>query len=139
MENHTMILGLPAALLTLTILGPAPTTDGAIIDTTDAVHFQAPAGKGKAELLPGKFGKAVRFSFAGGGGAFFTRPTHATPDWDKAAGISFWLKGEGSNHCGSLELINDEDYAVRDAYAFPLNACGMVASNAARMPPTLSI
>jgi hypothetical protein len=130
---------LPVVFLALVVLNPARAADRLIIDTMDAVHFQPPAGKGKAELVAGKFGKAVRFSFAGGSGAFFTRPVRATPDWDRAASIAFWLKGDGSDHFGGLELIYDEDYAVRDAYAFPLNACGMVASNAARMPPTLSI
>jgi lysophospholipase L1-like esterase len=113
---------LPTAFLVLAVLTPARAADGPVIDTMDAVHFHAPAGKGKAELVPGKSGKAVRFSFAAGGGAFFTRPVHATPDWDSAAGISFWLKGDGSDHFGGLELIYDEDYAVRYDYAFPLKS-----------------
>ena len=47
---------------------------------------------------------------------------HGTPAWDRAAGLSFWVKGDGSDHFGGLELIYDDDYAVRYDFAFPSRA-----------------
>ena len=112
-----------AALLALTAFGAARAADDSLIDAMDEVHFQPPKEKGKAELIDGKVGKAVRFSFdQDARGAFFTSNRRGSPAWDKAAGLSFWVKGDGSDHFGGLELIYDDDYAVRYDYAFPLKS-----------------
>jgi len=35
------------------------------------------------------------------------------PSWDKAAGISFWVKGDGSAHCGGIEFVwNENVYTI---------------------------
>jgi lysophospholipase L1-like esterase len=87
----------------------------------DQLHFQSPKDKGKADLVEGKFGKAVRFSFAKDSqGAFFSSNTHGKPAWDQAAGFSFWVKGDGSDAFGGLELIYDDNYAVRYDNYFPI-------------------
>jgi lysophospholipase L1-like esterase len=87
----------------------------------DTLRFQAPKEKGKATLVEGKYGKAIRFSFAPDArGCFFTSNLRGNPAWDRADGLSFWVKGDGSDHFGGLELIYDDDYAVRYDYAFPL-------------------
>ncbi len=112
-----------AALLVLTAFGAARAADDSLIDAMDELHFQPPKEKGKAELIDGKVGKAVRFSFdQDARGAFFTSNRRGSPAWDKAAGLSFWVKGDGSDHFGGLELIYDDDYAVRYDYAFPLKS-----------------
>jgi lysophospholipase L1-like esterase len=78
---------------------------------------------GTQELVDGKFGKATKFSFAdkSSGGFFFSSPK-TTPEWDKAAGISFWVKGDGSDSYGGLEMIDPNDYALRYAYCFPIDS-----------------
>src|SRR5438270_12810173 len=95
-----------AALLALLPLLAA----GPLVDSMDELRFRAPAGKGKAELVPGKFGKAVRFSFEKDArSAFFTSNLRGRPDWDRAAGLSFWVQGDGSDSFAGLQLIYDED------------------------------
>jgi lysophospholipase L1-like esterase len=92
-----------------------------VIDSMDRLRFQSPKDKGKAELVEGKFGKAVRFNFAKDSqGAFFSSNTHGKPAWDQAAGFSFWVKGDGSDAFGGLELIYDDNYAVRYDYCFTI-------------------
>jgi lysophospholipase L1-like esterase len=94
---------------------------GPVLDTMDEVRFQSPKQKGKAELVEGKVGKAVHFSFDKDcQSAFFTRNLRGSPDWDRAAGFSFWVKGDGSDSFGGLQLIYDDDYAVRYDYCFPI-------------------
>jgi lysophospholipase L1-like esterase len=92
-----------------------------VIASLDALTFAAPKEKGKAELVEGKVGKAVRFAFEKDGrGAFFTSAIRGTPAWDRAAGFSFWVKGNGTDQFAGLELIYDNDYAVRYDYCFPV-------------------
>ncbi len=87
------------------------------------IRFHSPDGKGKAELVEGKFDKAVRFHFdKDSKSAFFTSKLHGSADWDKAAGFSFWVKGDGSDSCAGLQLIYDDDYAVRYDYCFPIKS-----------------
>lgn len=78
---------------------------------------------GTAELVEGKFGKAVRFTFVQGAhGGFMTAPVHPTPQWNHADGFSFWVKGDGSKHWGGIELIDRDDFALRYAYCFPIDS-----------------
>ena len=51
---------------------------------------------------------------------FFISNINGQPQWDEAAGFSFWLKGDGSSNVGALQFIYDEDYGARYEYAFPL-------------------
>ena len=78
---------------------------------------------GTVELVEGKFGKAVQFIFTGDLGAgFMTAGVKATPEWDQAAGHSFWVRGDGSTNFGGLELIDRDNYALRYGYCFPLDS-----------------
>ena len=118
---------MPRSLFTALVLfcafGAAHGADDALIDSMDDLHFHAPKEKAKVELVDGKVGKAVRFSFdQGSSGAFCTSNLHGSPAWDRAAGLSFWVKGDGSDHFGGLELLYDDDYAVRYDFAFPLKS-----------------
>ena len=86
---------------------------------TTAEKKKIPAGK--IELVDGKVGKANLFSFVKDARAgFATRWVNATPAWDRADGFSFWVKGDGSNSWGGLELIDGDDYSLRYGYCFPI-------------------
>jgi lysophospholipase L1-like esterase len=106
-----LIAGLPAAR----------GEDGTVIASMDPMRFQAPKEKGRAEPVAGKVGGAIRFQFDNDArGVFFTSNIHGAPEWDRAQGFSFWVKGEGHDGFGGLEFIYDEDYAVRYDLCFPI-------------------
>lgn len=87
----------------------------------DELKFNVPKDKGTAELVDGKFGKAVRFSLAKDArSAFFTSNIRGNADWDKAEGFSFWVRGDGADSVAGLQLIYDDDYAVRYDFCFPV-------------------
>ena len=68
--------------------------DDAVIATMDEMVFRPPPAKGKAELVEGKVGKAIRFRFdADARSLFFTSNLRGNPAWDLAAGFSFWVRG----------------------------------------------
>ncbi len=78
---------------------------------------------GTAELVDGKFGKAVLFKFnETAGPAFMVAPVRAGEEWNKSAGISFWVKGDGSANWGGLEMIDKSDYSLRYGYCFPIDS-----------------
>ncbi len=78
---------------------------------------------GTVEVVEGRFGKACKFTFAPQAqGGFFTAPLKTSLAWDQSAGISFWVKGDGSSHWGGLELIDGSNYALRYAYCFPIDS-----------------
>ena len=87
----------------------------------DEIRFRPPKEKGSAGLVEGKVGKAVRFRFEQDArSVFFTSDIHGTPEWDRAAGFSFWVKGDGADGFGGLQFIHDDDYAVRYDLCFPV-------------------
>lgn len=89
----------------------------------DELRFRPPKDKGQAEIVPGKIGNAVSFVFERDcRSLFFTQPLRGTPEWNRSAGLSFWVKGDGSDHFGGLELIHDEDYSVRYDAMFPIRS-----------------
>jgi len=96
--------------------------EGPVIQSMDELKFRLPKDKAKAEVVDGKVGKAVKFSYdAACLNAFFMGNSGASPEWDKAAGFSFWVKGDGSENCGGIQFIWNEDYAARYDYCFPIN------------------
>ncbi len=116
------------SLLLLTLLlpvAPSVADEGGVIATMDEARFRPPQGKGSAGLVEGKVGKAVRFAFPGDArGAFFTSEVRGTPEWDRASGFSFWVKGDGPDGFGGLQLIWDDDYSVRYDLCFPVKGDG---------------
>ena len=119
-----------ATLLAVAILGSAGQLAIAGDEPTGPVLFgkdevarwktddKNPAGK--LEIVDGKFGKAVKFSFDKSDGArFFTGYTKTPAEADDCAGVSFWVKGDGSDNFGCLHLI-DSTYAKRYDFAFPV-------------------
>jgi lysophospholipase L1-like esterase len=78
-------------------------------------------GKGTIETVPGHSGEAVKLSFPEHcKSVFATARIVGNEAWDQAEGFSFWLKGDGSSHLGGLQVIWNEDYALRYDYAFSL-------------------
>ena len=95
--------------------------EGEVIASMDEMRFSPPKEKGSASLVSGKVGKAVRFRFeADAPSTFFTSNIHGRPEWDRADGFSFWVRGEGTEGFGGLEFIYDDDYAVRYDLCFPV-------------------
>ncbi|WP_439625467.1 SGNH/GDSL hydrolase family protein [Gemmata sp.] len=99
----------------------AAPAEGPIIATMDELTFAAPKGKGTAELVEGKVGRAVKFTLdTDARSAFFTSRVRGTAEWDRAAGFSFWVKGDGTDGFAGLQLIHDDDFAVRYDLCFPV-------------------
>ena len=96
---------------------------GGLIDSLDSASFKFAAGKGEVQIVEGKVGKALQLAYPENSKSVFAaRTARATPEWDKAAGISFWVKGNGNPGFGCLQLIWNEDYAARYDCAFPVSA-----------------
>ncbi len=96
--------------------------DGHAIDSMDAATFTMPSGKGSVELVGGRDGNALKFTFNDNcSGVFAAGKAGGMPEWDKAAGISFWVKGDGSRHLGGLEFVWNGDFSERYACSFPID------------------
>jgi lysophospholipase L1-like esterase len=92
-----------------------------LISSLDKLEFAPPKEKGSVALVEGHSGQAVEFRFdEGSRGAFALGKIRGTPEWDKAAGFSFLVKGDGSKNFGGLEFIYNDDFSVRYDYLFPL-------------------
>jgi lysophospholipase L1-like esterase len=116
----TRLLLFTLAMVPGAVVFAAP-AEGPAIATMDELTFAAPKGKGKAELVEGKVDRAVRFSLdKDARSAFFTSNTRGTAAWDKAAGFSFWVRGDGTDGFAGVQLIHDDDYAVRYDLCVPV-------------------
>ncbi len=108
--------------------------EAGVIASMDDLPFQPPKARGTAEGVAGKVGKAERLRFEGGSvSTFFTSKIHGQPDWNSAAGFSFWIKKAGTeaDGFGGLQLIFDDDYAVRYDLCFPVKGDGWSKINVA--------
>jgi len=93
-----------------------------VLDAMEAVQFKQPKEKAKLELVEGKDGKALKFSFENACmNAFSFGKVKGAPEWDAAAGLSFWVKGDGSDRLGGIQFIWNEDYSVRYGFAFRID------------------
>ena len=89
----------------------------------DALRLQLPAEKVTARLVDGKLGQAVRLDFADDcQNVYVQTRSSGTPQWNEMEGFSFWVKGDGSDHLGGIEFVWNGDYALRYAYAFPIDS-----------------
>jgi lysophospholipase L1-like esterase len=96
--------------------------DGKVLDSMDALSFQQPKEKAKIEIVDGKDGKALKFSFENEcRNAFCFSKIKGSPEWDSAAGISFWVKGDGSEHLGGIQFVWNEDFGLRYGFSFPID------------------
>jgi lysophospholipase L1-like esterase len=103
---------------------------GAVLLDMDSLQLQPgtfgpaeqPVSVGTAALVPGHSGQANALSFvADAKGGFFSADVTGGPEWDEAGGLSFWVKGDGSQSWGGIELI-DGSYQGRYAAAFPIDS-----------------
>lgn len=96
-----------------------------VLDSMDATTFRPGSDQVQITQVDGATGtgsKALRFAFANDArNAFAQGRVHGTPAWDQAAGISFRVKGDGSTHCGGIQFVWNEDYAIRYDVAFPIS------------------
>ncbi|MBN2476792.1 MAG: heparinase II/III family protein [Pirellulales bacterium] len=99
-----------------------------LFDMDTVRHQPTTGGEGKTpigavELVPGKVGQACQFTFHDGAqSGFFTASVRPSAAWDEAAGLSFWVKGDGSSSFGGLELIDSSNYGLRYACCFPIDS-----------------
>ena len=132
-RHRTVVAGVAVlAVVGIALLTPglAPARDGvaAVLFDMETVRHRAALGKdktpiGTAEIVAGKVSKACRFTFkAGARSGFFTASVRPSAAWDKAEGLSFWVKGDGSSSFGGLELIDASNYALRYGYCFPIDS-----------------
>jgi lysophospholipase L1-like esterase len=94
-------------------------------EVTTKNNAKVPAGS--VEPADGKFGKTCKFSFVESTGPqFLVASVNPKENWDDYEGFSFWVKGDGSKHCGGLEFIDRDDYALRYGYCFSLQSTDWV-------------
>lgn len=104
------------------LIGTCAPAQETLIHSMDDLKVREPKEKGHAEIVPGREGRAVKFSFdEGNSGVFCITSIRANPAWDKAAGFSFWVKGDGSSHFGGLQFIWNDNYAIRYDLMFPID------------------
>ena len=126
MNRTRMFVSLGVALLASAVLSARSFGQTVILDPTqckpqeveDKDKKKSPIGT--IEIVDGKDGKAAKLTFPSGTG-FFSGRLRPTPDWDQTDGFSFWVKGDGSDSLGGIEMM-DDSYALRYAYAFPIDS-----------------
>ncbi len=115
----------------LALLVALPAAAQAPIKDLDTVQFQvgtfekdgAQVPAGTVQLVPGHSGQANQFAFvADAHSGFFMTTLQPTPEWDTSAGLSFWVKGDGSSSWGGLEVIADDSLTKRYAFCFPIDS-----------------
>lgn len=109
-------------LLALLLLTSDPQDSGTVIHSMDEGRIRSLKPQAKFEFVEGKVGKAAKFSFDDGcSAAFCGTGIRGAAEWDKAAGFSFWVKGDGSKRFGGLQFIWNDDYGARYDYMFPID------------------
>jgi lysophospholipase L1-like esterase len=101
----------------------AAVAEGPLLDNMDAATFSCRDPKLAIRSVDGKLGKALQFDFAEKAqNVFAIGKLRGTPEWDKAAGFSFWARGDGSANVGALQFVWGDDYKQRYDFAFPLKS-----------------
>ena len=101
-----MTRGIRAALAAAALAAAAAAAEGPLIDSMDSLSFRPPKEKGRVELVEGRSGKAVRFSFDDKCASVFSSGSaRGGPGWAEADGFSFWVRGDGSAHLGGIEVV----------------------------------
>jgi len=109
------------AIASLLAGAAALAADPLLITSLDEPRFTPPKEQGRMTTVEGKIGNATQFAFDDNAkSAFFTSNLRGTPEWDQADGLSFWVKGNGTTQFGGLQLIYDDDYALRYDVCFPI-------------------
>ena len=94
-----------------------------VLDRLDEMTLRAGNEHVRIEAVEGHQGRALHLAFDEKcASAFAISQVRGRPEWDQAAGISFWVKGDGSTHCGGLQVVWNDDYEVRYDVAFPITS-----------------
>ncbi|MBA3708612.1 MAG: CIA30 family protein [Planctomycetes bacterium] len=95
-----------------------------ILDTFDAMTVTQPASLCTVSLVPARTGNGIQLAWQTGSKSLYAGVAagNGSAAWDSAAGISFWVKGDGSDHLGAIEFIWNGDYAQRYAAAFRIDS-----------------
>lgn len=110
-----------ASVLLTVLVAALSFADDVVIHSLDESPFRPTNVKGTATSVKGHDGLAVELKFDKDcQNVFFTSTIRGKPQWDKAVGFSFWVKGNGQRDVGVLQFIYDDDYAVRYEFAFTL-------------------
>nr|MBA2480149.1 CIA30 family protein [Planctomycetota bacterium] len=101
-------------------LGAATT----VLDTFDTVTVSTPASGCTVSSVAARVGNGVQLAWQSASKQKFAYASagQGGASWDAAAGISFWVKGDGSDHLGAIEFIWNGDYGQRYAAAFRINS-----------------
>ncbi|HVX10657.1 MAG TPA: GDSL-type esterase/lipase family protein [Pirellulales bacterium] len=118
-----------APLIFLALLSNSPTLaaaaerDAVVIDSMDELPPGVPTEKVAVRSVEGKIGRAANIRFDDDcQGVYVQTRSRGTAEWDEAEGFSFWVQGDGSDHLGGIEFVWNDDYALRYAFAFPIDS-----------------
>ena len=91
---------------------------GLLIDGFDGKPTQE-----RVESVPGHTGSAIKLTFEDGYNKMVqVSNAKGSSDWDKAAGVSFWVKGDGSDNWGAVSFFHGDDDPPMAYFAtFPLD------------------
>lgn len=113
-------MNLPALLLAIFAAGVVA-AESSSLDTCDEVTLKAGNDKVRVEQVAGHNGAAIQVNFAAEcASSFAMGRVRGRPEWDQAAGLSFWVKGDGSTACGAIQFVWNDDYAVRYDASFSI-------------------
>jgi len=84
--------------------------------------FDAKPTLERVESAPGHTGSAIKLTFEDGYSKMVqVSNAKGSSEWDKAAGISFWIKGDGSDNWGAMSVFHGDDDPPMAYFAiFPL-------------------
>ena len=129
MTRSTIVGFLGGLSLLIGAVATAATAAGTVLVEMGPAHGfkanDAPGGGPAGTITPaeGEHGPAVQFSFNDKmTSGYIGRWIVADQKWDEAAGLSFWVRGDGSDSWGGIELIDGNDYSLRYAYCFPIDS-----------------
>jgi lysophospholipase L1-like esterase len=114
-------LAILSVLVLASVASSVPAQESRSTKAFDLTGYRSTGAKAQFKLGDSEHGKALELKFADDCKSnMIVGRTGGTPEWNKAAGFSFWLKGDGSDHLGALEFIWNDDYGLRYAYTFSL-------------------
>jgi lysophospholipase L1-like esterase len=108
--------------LPLFIMSFVAAGESLVLETFDEATLRAGNEHLQITSVAGKHGNAQLLTFAKNAKSTFAMGrVRGQPQWDQAAGLSLWVKGDGSQQCGGLQFVWNDDYSIRYDVAFPIH------------------